>query len=97
MRFSSEAEDPITFLLKPPTNETLQQREVRLHNEAEAKRVSDQIDEGIKAERALWKKRKETTKLLLLGQSESGTSPPLYCLLVPQLTAVPSQKANPRH
>ncbi|KAH8089871.1 G-alpha-domain-containing protein [Cristinia sonorae] len=74
MRFSSEMEDPISVLLRPPPNETLQEREVRLSIEAEAKRVSDQIDEGIKAERVAMRKRKECTKLLLLGQSESGKS-----------------------
>lgn len=65
-------EDPISILLRPPPDETLQQREARLGQEAEAKRVSDQIDETIKADRAALKKRKDTTKLLLLGQSESG-------------------------
>ncbi|THH26626.1 hypothetical protein EUX98_g7561 [Antrodiella citrinella] len=74
MRFSSEVEDPISVLLKPPPDETLQQRDARLSMEAEAKRVSDQIDEGIRAERAAMKKRKDATKLLLLGQSESGKS-----------------------
>ena len=76
MRFSAEIEDPITVLMKPPPNETIQQKEMRLTKEAEAKRVSDLIDESIKADRAVWKKRKDTTKLLLLGQSESGECSP---------------------
>ena len=74
MRFSAEIEDPINVLMKPPPNETIQQKEVRLTKEAEAKRVSDEIDETLKAERAVFKKRRDATKVLLLGQSESGAS-----------------------
>lgn len=64
-------EDPLTAALAPPANETPAQREIRERDEAEAKRVSDEIDAQIRREREAEKKRKPV-KLLLLGQSESG-------------------------
>ena len=70
-RHAREHEDPLTLALAPPPNETPQAREVRLSTEAEAKRVSDAIDEALKAEKVALKKRK-IMKMLLLGQSESG-------------------------
>ena len=65
------ADDPLDELLKPPPDETPEQREVRLQGEAEAKRVSLAIDATIKAERAA-RRKKRIVRLLLLGQSESG-------------------------
>ncbi|RPD53456.1 G-alpha-domain-containing protein [Lentinus tigrinus ALCF2SS1-7] len=67
-------EDPLAKVLAPPPGETADQRAARLREEAEAKRVNDEIDERIKQERAAWKKQKNMFKLLLLGQSESGKS-----------------------
>ena len=46
---------------------------MRVAREEEARRVSAAIDEEIRQERAMAKKRK-VVKLLLLGQSESGWS-----------------------
>ena len=66
-------EDPLAKLLAPPPDETPEQRAVRLQLEAEARQVSERIDEQIKAERAALKKSKPV-KVLLLGQSESGKS-----------------------
>lgn len=63
--------DPLDELLKPPPNETEEDRVIRLAQEAEARRISHQIDESIKAERQQQKK-KSVVRLLLLGQSESG-------------------------
>jgi len=63
--------DPLDELLKPPPNETEEDRVIRLAQEAEAARISHQIDESIKAERQQQKK-KSVVRLLLLGQSESG-------------------------
>lgn len=73
-RHVKESEDPLTLALAPPPNETAQEREVRLLKEAEAKRVSDAIDDALKAEKVALKKRK-IMKMLLLGQSESGECP----------------------
>lgn len=65
--------DPLDELLKPPPGETEEDRVIRLAQEAEAQRISHQIDESIKAERQQQKK-KSVVRLLLLGQSESGMS-----------------------
>ena len=66
-------EDPLSRLLAPPPNETADERETRLRLEAEARQISDRIDEQLKAERAAMKKNRPV-KVLLLGQSESGAS-----------------------
>ncbi|KAF8910553.1 guanine nucleotide-binding protein [Gymnopilus junonius] len=63
-------DDPITAALKPPPSETDSERAFRLEAEAEAKRVSEQIDEDLREERERLKKK----ELLLLGQAESGKS-----------------------
>ncbi|PFH48860.1 hypothetical protein AMATHDRAFT_148943 [Amanita thiersii Skay4041] len=65
-------EDPLTLALAPPPDETPEQRQAREAAEAEARRVSDEIDELLKKEREQEKKKKRPVKLLLLGQSESG-------------------------
>ncbi|KAF9527656.1 G-protein alpha subunit [Crepidotus variabilis] len=67
-------EDPFAIFLRPPSNESVGERAERLAQEAEAKKISDQIDEQLKAERAALKKQKDTVRVLLLGQSESGKS-----------------------
>lgn len=63
--------DPLDELLKPPPNETEEDRVIRQAQEAEARRISHQIDESLKAERQQQRK-KSVVRLLLLGQSESG-------------------------
>jgi hypothetical protein len=65
-------EDPLAAVLAPPPNETAQAREERERMEAEAKRISDEIDEQLRKEGLAMKRRKPTVKVLLLGQSESG-------------------------
>jgi len=68
-------DDPLSALIAPPPNESQNDRLVRLRLEAEAKRVSDTIDEQIRTEREHMRKLKTTeVKLLLLGQSSSGKS-----------------------
>ncbi|CAA7269582.1 unnamed protein product [Cyclocybe aegerita] len=67
-------DDPITAAMKPPSTETEAERSARLYAEAEAKRVSEQIDEDLREERERLKRRKGDVKLLLLGQAESGKS-----------------------
>jgi guanine nucleotide-binding protein alpha-1 subunit len=73
-RFPYDVNDPITVLLQPPPDETPQQRASRLAAEAEARRVSDEIDARLKQDRAEFKRRKKAVKVLLLGQAESGKS-----------------------
>ncbi|KAB5590063.1 Guanine nucleotide-binding protein alpha-4 subunit [Ceratobasidium theobromae] len=68
-------DDPLTLAIAPPANETAEERVARLRDEAEAKRVSDAIDEEIREARARDKKRRANeVRVLLLGQSESGKS-----------------------
>ena len=64
-------DDPLSRVLAPPPNETPEEKETRLRLEAEARQISDKIDEQLKAERAALKKNRPV-KVPLLGQSESG-------------------------
>lgn len=79
-RSSIESIDPLTLACAPPADETPEEREVRLYQEAEAKRVSDAIDDELKAERAELRKKKRIVKVLLLGQAESGMLC-TYCII----------------
>jgi len=64
--------DPFAIFHAPPPNETPGERVARIEKEAEAKRISDQIDDQLKVERLALKKQKYVVRVLLLGQSESG-------------------------
>lgn len=70
--FRSSEHDPLAAAIAPPPDETPAARIARLRTEAEARRVSDQIDEELKAERASRRRQQPCVKVLLLGQSESG-------------------------
>ncbi|CAL1709080.1 unnamed protein product [Somion occarium] len=65
-------DDPLAHVTAPPPDETEEQRQVRLMEEAEAQRVSDAIDYDIQQEKAA-NFRGDIIKVLLLGQSESGS------------------------
>jgi guanine nucleotide-binding protein alpha-1 subunit len=67
-------DDPLTIAMAPPPDETALQREEREKAEQHARRVSDEIDEQIRNEKAALKRKKRPVKVLLLGQSESGES-----------------------
>ncbi|KAF9457710.1 G-protein alpha subunit [Collybia nuda] len=67
-------QDPFAIFTAPPPGETPEEKAARERREAEAQRVSDRIDEELKAEKALMKRHRGTVKVLLLGQSESGKS-----------------------
>ncbi len=91
-----DAPDPLSAALEPPPNETPAERWAREQAEAHARRISEQIDDQIKAERLALKKRKPPIKVLLLGQSESGKSTtvksaytPYDRVDAPALTATP--------
>ncbi|KAI0645404.1 G-protein alpha subunit [Trametes meyenii] len=58
----------------PPKTESESERAARLTSEKEAKKISDEIDRALEQERQELKKRRPQTKILLLGQSESGKS-----------------------
>lgn len=66
-------DDPLNLMIAPPANESLIDKDRRLRREAEAKRISDTIDEQLRQEASRRKKVNEI-KLLLLGQSASGKS-----------------------
>ncbi|KAI0937522.1 hypothetical protein AcV5_000338 [Taiwanofungus camphoratus] len=58
----------------PPPGETDLERALRLEEEKEAKRISDAIDYAIEKERQESRKQRYHTRVLLLGQAESGKS-----------------------
>jgi guanine nucleotide-binding protein subunit alpha len=72
LRGSEDSIDPLSRALEPPANETSEQRAVREAKEAEARLVSDRIDEQIKSEKQASSRSKAQVKVLLLGQAESG-------------------------
>jgi hypothetical protein len=80
LRRSVDSTDPLSRALEPPANETSEQRAEREVMEAEARRVSDRIDEQIKSEKQA--NSKVQVKVLLLGQAESGALPSLVHPLV---------------
>lgn len=65
--------DPLSAALRPPIDETEEEKASRLAEEDAAKRVSHAIDEAIRIEKQKRKKHR-IVRLLLLGQSESGLS-----------------------
>lgn len=64
-------EDPLSRVLAPPLNETPADREARLLAEAEAKRISDAIDEELQQQHRAEKKGPKPIKVLLLGEWSS--------------------------
>lgn len=69
-------EDPLTLAIAPPPDETPEQRQAREFAEAEAKRISDEIDEQIRKEKEGDRRKKKPVKLLLLGQPHIITLAP---------------------
>ncbi|KAH8831637.1 guanine nucleotide binding protein, alpha subunit [Flagelloscypha sp. PMI_526] len=67
-------DDPLSAALAVDPNETEAERHIRLQREAEARRISERIDEDLRQERERLKRAKGDVKLLLLGQAESGKS-----------------------
>lgn len=74
----NDISDPLTrILLSPRQNETDAERIVRERGEREARLRSKQIDESLERERAQKerdRKKKKISKIMLLGQSQSGKS-----------------------
>ena len=84
-----DSTDPLSRALEPPANETAEQRAAREAREAEARRVSDRIDEQIRSEKQANSRSRVPVKVLMLGQAESGTPPlPLHPLL---FTSMPTR------
>ncbi|KAK7042366.1 G-protein alpha subunit [Favolaschia claudopus] len=72
--FVPNENDPFYEIMRPPPDETPAQMTARLKREADAQRISDNIDEDIKRDRALQRKARKELRILLLGQGESGKS-----------------------
>lgn len=62
---ATEYGDPIAAILRPPPGESDGDRKLRLQREAEAKRVSDSIDEKIRMDEKLFRKHKEDVKVCM--------------------------------
>lgn len=60
-------EDPLSLAIAPPPDETFEQRHARELAEAEARKVSDEIDEQLKREKEGERRKRKPVKLLLLG------------------------------
>ncbi|KAH8926064.1 G-alpha-domain-containing protein [Atractiella rhizophila] len=74
-RSSGASNDPFAAFLRPPPNETPEEREIRTQREKKEKEVSDAIDREIEKERKAMKNSlKKEVKLLLLGSANSGKS-----------------------
>jgi hypothetical protein len=69
---SDESADPLSQALSPPPGETPEMRVTREAKEAEARRVSDLIDEQIRLEKQANSRKKVPVKVLMLGLAESG-------------------------
>lgn len=59
-------DDPISEALRPPSTETEAERIARLSAEADAKRVSDKIDEDLREERERLRRKKGDVKVCAL-------------------------------
>lgn len=76
------SDDPLDAALRPPIDETEEEKSARLALEEEAKRISQEIDDSIREEKAQ-RKKSRAVRLLLLGQSESGRYCPLHASVFP--------------
>jgi len=56
-------DDPLSSAIRPPDAETELERRARLQREAEAKRISDVIDEQIKVDRRIFEKSKQDVRV----------------------------------
>ncbi|KAK1223262.1 hypothetical protein PQX77_013850 [Marasmius sp. AFHP31] len=65
---STEDLGPLAWVIAPPPDETSAEREARSKIEAEAKRVSDAIDEDIDRQANAEKKGPKPVRVLLLGE-----------------------------
>ena len=90
MVFNFDASDPLAVVTAPPPNESPAERAAREEREAEARMISDQIDDQLRADKAILRKSDDMVKILLLGQSESGK-----CLSPVPRAHSPLQQASP--
>jgi guanine nucleotide-binding protein alpha-1 subunit len=65
--------DPFDRVWAPPANESDREKAARMVHEAEAKRISDAIDQDIDKQRNADKKAPKPVKVLLLGELPCST------------------------
>ena len=75
-------DDPISAAMRPPPTESDAERRARLFAEAEAKRVSEQIDDDLREERERLKKRKGDVKVRCSIHFLQRIYPPFLQLLL---------------
>ena len=85
-------DDPISAALKPSATETEAERTARLYAEAEAKKVSEQIDEHLRDERERLKKRKGDVKVCFFQRNVR-----IYLLARLSYCSWAKRKAGSRH
>ena len=66
-------DDPLSLALRPSPHETEGEKSARLQQEAEAKRVSDRIDEELRLDRERLKKSKNDVKVRVVAAYTRGT------------------------
>ena len=88
------ANDPFAAVLMPPPEETEDERAKRVHEQAEAARISREIDESLQEAKKLIEKRKRATKVLLLGKLILLITHPSCPHRVPKVKPSPA-KAQP--
>ena len=65
---SDTHDDPLSQALMPPKDESPEDRAIRLEQQAEAVRISREIDESILESKRAYEKKKKAIKVLLLGE-----------------------------
>ena len=68
---SSDPLDPLAYVIRPSPTETPAERLVRVLHEAEAKAISDTIDEELEKQAIAERKELKPVKILLLGKSST--------------------------
>lgn len=63
-----DMDDPLSKALRPPKDESPEDRAQRLQKQEAAARVSQEIDESLQESRRAYEKRKKAIKILLLGK-----------------------------
>lgn len=72
--------DPLAIVTAPPPNETPEERQIRERKEQEAIQRSRSIEAELKAAKISMKRWKDAVKVLVLGQSMSGTPSIIYVI-----------------
>lgn len=88
---STDSVDPLSAVLRPPPSESEEDRKSRLQREAEAKQISDRIDDEISQDEKLFKKRKEDVKV---SSRRHTRDHPLPILLFPYVAISESSESN---